>query len=70
MPRGHPKGRRPGPCAHCSMVDDYRAERGRQLRDLEGHHRQNETAAESVVVFKQWLRRFEWPSQESARWAS
>lgn len=48
MPRGHPKGRRRGPCLHCDDVDNYRQTREQQLEDW-----RNETA--EAITFKEWL---------------
>lgn len=66
MPRGHPPGRRPGPCRHCDMVSEYVDERYRQLVALEDDPElmRDESARSRVIVFGTWLRHYPWPPRE------
>ena len=52
------------------MVEDYVVERDRQLVALEDGGFRDEQARERVVRFGEWLRVYEWPSQELARWVA
>lgn len=49
-------------CRHCDMVDDYHLERDAQLRRKESLDRRDEI--DRLVVFKDWLRTYEWESQQ------
>lgn len=49
------------PCRHCGMVEDYHLLRDAQLRAKESLSRRDEI--DRLVVFKDWLRAYEWPSQ-------
>lgn len=49
------------PCRHCDMVEDYHLERDAQLRRKESLDRRDEI--DQLVVFKDWLRAYEWESQ-------
>lgn len=60
MPRGHPPGRRPTPCRHCDMVDDYRLQRAAEVAVHDEHHWRDETAWSRLINFKRWLIVFEW----------
>lgn len=57
------RDRRPVSCRHCEMVDEYQVERERQETALEDGER-DERAAERVIVFRDWLRHYPWPSAE------
>lgn len=55
--RGHPKGRRRTPCRHCDMVDQYRWERDRQVRETEVAAGDE---SRLLIVFKRWLQTYGW----------
>lgn len=57
------RGRSSATCAHCVMVENYRAERERLERELENERRQDEDAAVDLA-FGAWLGWYPWPSRQ------
>lgn len=51
---GHPRGRRPTPCRHCDMVDDYYLARQNDLQ----------REVEMPMLFKRWLKYYRYQTED------